>query len=242
LEHPVDEILEGGKIVKGVMSKGKTYDAELVFCNADVHPAYKFLLPNREIPKKVDSQEPSSSAMIFYWGIKKKFPELDMQNIFFSDHYEEEFDSIFNKETVHFDPTVYIHVSSKMKKDDAPDYGENWFVMMNVPSNAGQDWEKLRIEIRANVLTKLSRMLKQPIEKLIEVEDYLDPVRIEERTSSFAGALYGASSNDRMAAFFRHPNFSTVKGLHFVGGSVHPGGGIPLCLLSAKIAVGTIQK
>ncbi len=74
------------------------------------------------------------------------------------------------------------------------------------------------------------------------MEEYLDPIRIEERTSSFAGALYGASSNDRMAAFFRHPNFSKIKGLFFVGGSVHPGGGIPLCLLSAKIATNFVKS
>jgi phytoene desaturase len=242
LNHPVDEILEKNNSIIGVKSLDKIYEADVVFCNADVRAAYKYLLPNKSIPKKVDKQESSSSAMIFYWGIKKKFPELDMQNIFFSDHYEEEFKSMFVEKTVHFDPTVYIHVSSKMKSDDAPEYGENWFVMMNVPANEGQDWEKLRLEIRKNVLTKLSRMLKQPIEELIEEEDYLDPVRIEERTSSHAGALYGASSNDRMAAFFRHPNFSSVKGLYFVGGSVHPGGGIPLCLLSAKIAMGTLGK
>jgi phytoene desaturase len=241
LNHPVDEIIEENKVVKGIRSKDKVFPANLVFCNADVHPAYEHLLPKQKIPSKVEKQEPSSSAMIFYWGIKKQFPQLDMQNIFFSEHYKEEFDAIFNEKTVHFDPTVYIHVSSKMKTDDAPSYGENWFVMMNVPPNTGQDWEKLRIEIRANVISKLSRMLGVSVEELIEEEDYLDPVRIEERTSSYAGALYGASSNDRMAAFFRHPNFSPVKGLHFVGGSVHPGGGIPLCLLSAKIAVGTIK-
>ncbi|MEN9442725.1 MAG: hypothetical protein RLZ33_2802, partial [Bacteroidota bacterium] len=119
---------------------------------------------------------------------------------------------------------------------------ENWFVMVNVPSNAGQDWETIRTTIRQDVISKLSKVLNEDIESLIEEEDYLDPIRIEERTSSFAGALYGASSNDRMAAFFRHPNFSKVKGLYFVGGSVHPGGGIPLCLLSAKIACGEITQ
>ncbi|MFO0495664.1 MAG: phytoene desaturase family protein, partial [Flavobacteriia bacterium] len=111
-----------------------------------------------------------------------------------------------------------------------------------VPSNSGQDWDQLRISIRKSVIDKLSRLLDANIEDLIEEEDYLDPVRIEQRTSSHAGALYGASSNDRMAAFFRHPNFSSVQGLYFVGGSVHPGGGIPLCLLSAKIATELIPE
>jgi diapolycopene oxygenase len=108
--------------------------------------------------------------------------------------------------------------------------------MINVPSNQGQNWEQLRGIIRKRIIAKLNRLLKTDIEPLIETEDFLDPIRIEQRTSSYGGALYGASSNDRMAAFFRHPNFSKTKGLYFAGGSVHPGGGIPLCLLSAKIA------
>jgi diapolycopene oxygenase len=83
--------------------------------------------------------------------------------------------------------------------------------------------------------------LGEDISALIEEEDYyLDPIRIEQRTSSFTGALYGVSSINRNAAFFRHQNFSKIKGLYFVGGSVHPSGGIPLCLQSAKIAVGLV--
>jgi phytoene dehydrogenase-like protein len=180
--------------------------------------------------------------MIFYWGIKKQFQQLDLHNIFFSADYKTEFEHIFQNHSVSEDPTVYIHVSSKYIKEDAPENSENWFVMVNVPSNSGQNWEELRASIRASILKKLSKLLAIDIESLIEEEDYLDPIRIEERTSSHSGALYGASSNNRMAAFFRHPNFSKVKGLYFVGGSVHPGGGIPLCLLSAKIAIADIPQ
>lgn len=242
LNAPVEEIVVEEKLVKGIRTSAGFHAADFVFCNSDIRPAYNYLMPSEKIPAKVKNQEPSSSAMIFYWGIKQKFEQLDLHNIFFAEDYKKEFDTLFKQKTVDADPTVYIHVSSKMKPNDAPENGENWFVMVNVPSNSGQDWEQLRKEIRENVLKKLSRLLKQNIEQLIEVEDYLDPIRIEERTSSYAGALYGASSNDRMAAFFRHPNFSKVSGLYFVGGSVHPGGGIPLCLLSAKIAVSLLKN
>jgi len=173
--------------------------------------------------------------LIFYWGIKQSFPQLDLHNIFFSENYKEEFDTLFQKKNVSNDPTVYINITSKKLSSDAPENSENWFVMINVPSNSGQNWDDIRTTARQNILSKLSRILKTDIESLIEEEEYLDPIRIEAKTSSHAGALYGASSNDRMAAFFRHPNFSKVKGLYFAGGSVHPGGGIPLCLLSAKI-------
>ncbi|MEY3236771.1 MAG: hypothetical protein RI883_872 [Bacteroidota bacterium] len=232
----VDEIVENGKRVEGIKVNNEFIPASIVVCNSDVKPAYKFLLKNTQAKRRTLEQEPSSSAMIFYWGIKKQFEKLDLHNIFFSEDYKQEFETIFDKKAVCDDPTVYIHVSSKYNKTDAPLGCENWFVMVNVPSNSGQDWESIRKETREKVLTKVSRLLGDDISSLIEEEDYLDPIRIENRTSSFAGALYGASSNDRMAAFFRHSNFSKVKGLYFVGGSVHPGGGIPLCLLSAEIA------
>jgi phytoene desaturase len=232
----VDEIIEHEKKISGIAVNGQLIPGDVVICNSDVKPAYRYLLKHTKAPKRTLEQEPSSSAMIFYWGIRKEFPQLDLHNIFFTEDYEEEFRMMFEERTVSDDPTVYVHISSKVVRSDAPDGCENWFVMVNVPSNSGQDWDALRLKIRQNVIQKLNRILKIDLESLIETEDFLDPVRIEKRTSSYAGALYGSSSNDRMAAFFRHPNFSKTKGLYFVGGSVHPGGGIPLCLLSAKIA------
>jgi phytoene desaturase len=241
LNQKVDEILVENKSVKGIRIGTEQIFSEIVLCNSDIKPAYKNLLPKETLNPKTLAQEPSSSAMIFYWGIKQNFPQLDLHNIFFSADYQNEFSTIFENKSVCDDPTVYVHISSKMNVLDAPEMGENWFVMVNVPSNSGQDWEEMRNQIRQNVIQKLNRLLKTDIESLIEEEDYLDPIRIEQRTSSFAGALYGASSNDRMAAFFRHPNFSKINGLYFAGGSVHPGGGIPLCLLSAKIATDLVK-
>lgn len=233
--------LAKGKVT-GIETEKGIHPAGLIISNCDVKQTYNQLIPTQKAPKQTMKQEPSSSALIFYWGINRSFPGLDVHNILFSNDYEEEFKSIFDKNTVSDDPTVYIHISSKIVSDDASEGKENWFVMVNVPSDQGQDWEKLRLAVRESCIAKINRVLKTDIESLIEVEDYLDPIRISERTNSFAGALYGASSNERMAAFFRHPNFSKVNGLYFAGGSVHPGGGIPLCLLSAKIATGLIPN
>jgi phytoene dehydrogenase-like protein len=125
----------------------------------------------------------------------------------------------------------------------APAGSENWFVMVNVPADYGQDWEKLKTNLRADVISKLNRMLNTDLEAWIETEHILDPVLIESQTASFRGSLYGTSSNSKLAAFFRHPNFTTtIKGLYFCGGSVHPGGGIPLCLKSAKIVSDLIRN
>jgi phytoene desaturase len=174
--------------------------------------------------------------LIFYWGINAQFPELDVHNIFFTEDYQKEFDAIWKRRSLDSDPTVYVHISSKCQHDDAPQGAENWFVMINVPANCGQDWDQLIAEARKHILEKLSRNLGRAIEPLIVCEELLDPRKIEQKTASYQGALYGTSSNNQFAAFLRHANFSSkLNGLYFVGGSVHPGGGIPLALLSAKI-------
>lgn len=235
LNEPVTEISITNNQARQLKTAVGIYNADIIISNSDVKQTYKQLLPKTAPPKKTMQQEPSSSALIFYWGINRTFEELDVHNIFFSADYEAEFKTLFEEKTVSKDPTIYIHISSKVVKTDAPNGAENWFVMVNVPANTNQDWETLRCDIRKNVIHKINTLLKCDIEPFIIEEDYLDPLRIESRTNSFGGALYGASSNDRMSAFFRQANKSKIKGLYFVGGSVHPGGGIPLCLLSAKI-------
>ncbi|WP_205501244.1 1-hydroxycarotenoid 3,4-desaturase CrtD [Rufibacter psychrotolerans] len=235
--EPVQEILTQGSRATGVRTAQGVYEAETVVSNMDVVPTYRKLLPHQPAPETTLRQPRSSSALIYYWGMARQFPELDLHNIFFSQDYKREFEHIFRKETVADDPTVYVNITSKYTPSDAPDGHENWFVMVNVPHNSGQDWEALIQKTRESVLRKVSQALGVDLAPLITAERVWDPKGIEADTSSFAGALYGSSSNNRMAAFLRHPNFSgKLKGLYFVGGSVHPGGGIPLCLLSAKIA------
>lgn len=232
----VDEILVENGRATGVRIGERTHPADLVVTNMDMVNAYKTILRNQKQPKKLLEQPKSSSALIFYWGIKKNFPELDLHNILFSENYREEFDHIFKKGMITQDPTVYINITSVYKSDDAPQDCMNWFTMINVPNNQGQEWDTLIAEARKNIIQKLNRILKTDVESLIEVEEILDPRTIESRTSSAQGALYGNSSNNMFAAFLRHANFSSsIKNLYFCGGSVHPGGGIPLCLLSAKI-------
>ncbi len=244
LNARVDEILIKNKKAVGVQINGNTHLADIVVSNMDVYPTYKKLLKNSvKAPKKVENVESSSSALIFYWGINHSFSQLHLHNILFSNDYKKEFDTIFNKQNVCDDPTIYINITSKLKPDDAPSHCENWFLMINVPANTGQNWESIIKEARKYIIQKINRILKTDIESLILTEEILNPELIESKTSSFRGALYGSSSNNVLAAFFRHANFSSkLKNLYFCGGSVHPGGGIPLCLLSAKITSAMIQN
>ena len=239
----VEKILTENKQVIGIKTESEWVKADIVISNSDVVPTYRQLLKDHKAPEKILQQPRSSSALIFYWGIKKEFPQLDLHNIFFSEDYQTEFDYIFNKKDIHDDPTVYVNISSKDEKSDAPKDCENWFTMVNVPSNTGQNWDKIIERTRKNITAKLSRLLGEDVSKLIEFESILDPRTIESKTQSYQGALYGASSNNKYAAFLRHPNFkSSIKNLYFCGGSVHPGGGIPLCLLSGKIVSELIEK
>ena len=231
------EIVTAGKIVTGVRtSQQELLPAGVVVSNMDVVPTYRKLLPQVPAPEKTLAQPRSSSALIFYWGINREFPELHLHNIFFSKDYRQEFEYIFKQKTISPDPTVYVNITSKYTPSDAPADSENWFVMVNVPHNSGQNWAELVDVTRETIIQKLNKTLDTDLKAYIACEEVWDPVGIEADTSSFAGALYGSSSNNRLAAFLRHPNFTNkVKGLYFCGGSVHPGGGIPLSLLSAKI-------
>ncbi len=242
LEEPVTEIRCTASQVTGIKTSKGNYDFDFVASNADIRPTYERLLTKLPKPKKLLNQPKSSSGIIFYWGVNRTFDELGVHNIFFSDHYQREFEAIFSGQTMDEDPTAYVHISSKVAPEDAPAGCENWFVLMNAPANSGQDWDQLVAATRKNVIDKVSRILGVDFEKHIVSEDYLDPRRIETRTSSSGGALYGNASN-KFAAFLRHPNYRpAIKNLYWIGGSVHPGGGIPLCLSSAKIAAKLFQE
>ena len=240
---PVERILHESNKTKGLQVKGEEQHYDVVVTNMDMVNTYRKLLPDVKEPERLTKQPKSSSALIFYWGIKKQFPQLDLHNIFFSGNYKHEFDTMFQNGDVCDDPTVYVYISSKQCANDAPSGSENWFTMINVPNNTGQNWDDIKRRARQAIIKKLSRILNEDIAALIEVEDVLDPVIIEARTSSYQGALYGNSSNNMFAAFLRHANYSSqLKDLYFCGGSVHPGGGIPLCLLSARITADLVEK
>lgn len=227
----------------GLVADGIQHAFDLIVSNADVHATYRQLLADQPGPSVILDREKSSSVIVFFWGMKKQFPRLHLHNMFLSPDPKAEYDGLFTEGKVCDDPTVYVHVSSKEHTTDAPLGSENWFVMVSVPHNTGQDWDATVQRTRSNVLRRLNAQLGEELEPLIVCQKVMDPRDIETRTSSAMGAVFGNSSNGIFSAFLRHPNFSSrIKGLYFCGGSVHPGSGIPLCLLSAKITAGMIGK
>ena len=177
----------------------------------------------------------STSAMVFYWGIKGRHAEFDTHNILFSDDYRKEFYELFENNNIPNDPTVYIYISSKFAKSDAPEGFENWFVMINTPANYGQNWEETAKKVRKTIIKKIEKTTGKSIEKSIAAERVLNPKILEDKTGSYKGSIYGFSSNTKLAAFKRQANRSKkYRKLYYCGGSAHPGGGIPLVILSGK--------
>lgn len=231
----VSEIVVENKKAIGIKANQQTELFDIIISDSDT----KYLANNMVVhpqKKRINTAEPSSSALIFYWGIDKTFPELELHNIIFSSDYKKEFEKIFDEHTLIDDPTIYLFISSKIVESDAPRGSENWYVMINAPSNFNQDWESLTKTARINIIKKINKKFDIDIEKHIISEQITTPLAIEKNTLSTNGALYGNSSNSIFSAFRRHSNWiRSIKNLYFVGGTVHPGGGIPLCLASAKI-------
>lgn len=240
----VEKIIWRDKQVRGVLVNGGMVAADYVLCGADVVVTYNSLIDGAPAQRqKLNRLEPSLSGMVFLWGVGQKHPELHQHNIIFSADYAAEFDQIFRDCRVPDDPTIYIAISSKADAQHAPQHGENWFILLNMPYlAAGQRWEAETERMRQTVLEKL-RTIGIDIANHIEAESVYTPEDFQQLYASNQGSIYGISSNSRNTAFKRPANRRRdIKGLYFAGGSVHPGGGVPLVLLSGKMAAELIAE
>jgi phytoene desaturase len=243
LDSPADKIETKAGKASGVWSRNEFIHADLVVSAIDVSQTYTRLLNMPDLGSKYLKLPKSSSAIIWYWGISRKTEETGLHNIFFSSDYKGEFDALFKSKVMPADPTIYLNISSKERPSDAAAGGENWFVMVNAPANEGQNWASWIAATREVVLSRLSSELGFNVKDFIVEETYLDPISLESRTGAKGGALYGSNSNSPFAAFLRHANVSsTISNLFFCGGTVHPGGGIPLALQSAALAESYVRE
>lgn len=232
----VEHILVEGKRTVGICTAAGEVACDAVVSDVDAGYLSERLVDRHPLAGRLRRSEPSLSALIFYWAVEGRYPSLDVHNILFSADYRREFRTLFGERTLPEDPTVYLFVSSKAVPGDAPVGFENWYAMVNAPADCGQPWSELIALTRQRVAKKIEGMLGIPIESRIRAERITSPLTIASETFSRGGSLYGASSNSVWSAFLRHPSsLGSIGGLYFVGGSVHPGGGIPLCLAGAKI-------
>ncbi len=231
------------KHVHSIETDRGTFAADLVISAIDCHHFYKLARLRSHKRYQRTLKDRSTSAIVFFWGMNGSHPQLDTHNIIFSKNYQTEFEQLSKSDAVPDDPTIYIHISSKQNQSDAPHGQENWFVMVNTGSSSIDDWRVHVDTTRERVKETIRETLGIDVDSLLKAEEVMDPHNIEVNTGSYTGSLYGNASNSSMSAFFRHPNRTAdFRNVYFVGGSVHPGGGIPLCLLSARIVDDLIKK
>jgi phytoene desaturase len=239
---------ENGQVSGLTDSSGNEISADLVISNADATETYLRFFEDSEISawkrKKVDSLEPSCSGYVLLLGIDKTYHALLHHNIFFSDNYEKEFSQIFEDKVMPDNPTIYIANTSHTNPSDAPDGYSNLFVIVNAPYlNGNFDWENRETEYRRQLISKLQLRGLTDLEDHIVYSKSITPLDFYQKYRSNKGSIYGTSSNSKLSAFLRPRNkCRSVKGLYLVGGSTHPGGGIPLVTLSAFHAVELINR
>lgn len=245
----VEKILCASRRAVGVKLKnGAEMPADFVISNADAIETYRNLIEpeNRQSfsDKKLEKSEPSCSGFVLLLGARKRFAQLAHHNIFFSDNYRAEFDQIFREKRPAANPTVYVCATSQIDETQAPAGCENLFVLINAPYTSDRtDWEKEKKSYRNLIVKKLENFGLTDLENSIEFEQIITPADFEEKYRANRGSIYGVSSNGTFAAFLRPPNQSRdIKNLFFVGGATHPGGGMPLVMLSGKMAADLIQR
>ena len=239
----VSEIIVKNGRARGVEAQtGERLFADAVVCNADALSAMTALVPpaarRQWTESRVAKIEPSTSAFLLLLGVQGEYPQLAHHNSFLAADSEAEFSAIFDTQLPAEDPTIGVACQSVSDPSKAPPGCSNLFVMTNPPALSSQfDWRTEAPRYRDLVLAKLERMGLTDLRKRIVVEQRWTPLDLESRYHAYRGAIYGLSSNGWRQGFLRPPQVSPdVQGLYFVGGSTHPGGGVPLCALSGTNA------
>jgi phytoene desaturase len=235
---PAAEILLDGAAATGVrLVDGACLPAAQVVVNADPRYAYTHLLPSQaRIAERLRRLEPSCSGFVLFLGVDRIYEQLGHHTIFFSGDYPREFAAIFDKGVPAADPTIYVAATCLSDPQHAPPGHMNLFVLVNAPAtNNRVNWAREKGAYRDLVITKLERMGLHDLRRHITYEQIWSPDTIERRYNAAGGAIYGLASNNPFAAFLRPPlRAAGINRLYFVGGGTHPGGGIPLVLLSGQ--------
>ena len=231
-------VTEDEKSVGVRLENGEFLKSDYVVANSDAIETHRNLLDEKYFNEKLDRREPSCSGFVLLLGVKKKYAQLAHHNIFFSDDYAAEFDALFNDLRPAPNPTIYVCATSATDATQSPDGCENLFVLVNAPYTSSRtDWNIEAGNYRDLIIEKLENFGLEDLNESIEYEKIITPEDFEAQYRTNRGSIYGVSSNGIFSAFLRVPNRSKqIKNLFFVGGATHPGGGMPLVLLSGKMA------
>ena len=237
--------LANGRVRAVELDDGRVIETETVVSNCDVQRTYTDLLGTPEAlaeQRKIASKyEPACSGVVLYLGLDRRYEHLRHNCFLFSGNSTQEFDDIYRKGDPARDPTLYLCVPSATDPTQAPPGCESLYILVHTPYRRDRhDWDSedgLFTQYRRVILDKLKRFGMEDIEQHIVVERRLTPAGIDRMYNATGGAIYGLASHGRLHGGFKPKNRSTVvDGLYLAGGSVNPGPGTPMVMMSGVTA------
>ncbi|HEM49538.1 MAG TPA: phytoene desaturase [Caldithrix sp.] len=244
----VSRIKVNKRMAEGVvLEDGEETTSDIVVANADLPYVYHELLPDRRISKRIERLKYSCSAIVIHWGLDKTYPQLGHHSVFLSDNYNSNLNCIFKDHSISDDPSFYIHAPSRTDPTAAPD-GEDTLTVI-IPSGHAdekkpQDWNERLHKVRQSVINRLKKLGLTDIDDHIKFEFSYLPHDWKNIFNLSKGATFGSLGHNifQMGYFRPHNRHKKYRNLYFAGGSTHPGNGIPLVLLSAKLTTERILK
>jgi len=245
---PVKNIRVSGKKAESIiLEDGSEIKADVVVANADLPYVYRKLLPEKGKSRRLDRKKYSCSAICFHWGLDKTYPQMGHHSVFLSDGFREGLDRIFKDKSISDHPSFYIHAPARTDPAAAPSGQDTLSFIVgsgHVDKMKKQDWDKLKKKTHTAVVQRLKQLGLEDIEDHIKFEICYTPESWENACNITRGSVFGSLAHNLMQmGYFRpHNQHSRYKNLFFVGGSTHPGNGIPNVLLSAKLTAERILK
>ena len=238
LNSEVTEVRKQGDRVTGLMANGEFHAADIIVSNMEVIPAYEKLLAEDDaFMKTLEKYEPSCSGLVLELGLDRKYPQLAHHNFFYSDHQKEHFKTVFQKHQLPPDPTIYLVAASRTDPTVAPDGCDCLKILPHIPyiDDANPLTREDYMALKERVLDKLERMGLTDLRKHVVFEHCWTPIDIREQYNSNKGSIYGVVSDRFKNLAFKAPKQSVkYPNLFFVGGSVNPGGGMPMVVLCGQ--------
>ncbi len=240
-KKPVEKIILNGKKAEGILLEdGTIVHADLVIASADLPYVYDKLLRDKQKTKSLKKKEYSCSAIVFHWGVDKVYPQLDHHSVFLNDPYKEGLEAIFKEKSLSNNPSFYIHAPVRSDKTAAPENEDSLSVIVPVAhldERVDQDWIALKQKAREAVIRRLKEAGLTDMEEHIKFEICYLPKTWENSCNVTNGSVFGSLAHSifQMGYFRPHNQHKKYKNLYFSGGSTHPGNGVPLVLLGAKL-------
>jgi phytoene desaturase len=245
---PVRQIeVDGDQATGVVLDDGRRMAADLVVANADLPYVYRNLLPDEDAADRIDRMKFTCSTIMFYWGLSKVYPQLGPHNVFLAGDYRASFDRIFDNHTLPDEPSFYVHAPARIDPAAAPNGQDTLMVLVpvgHIDAQAPQDWAALRDRARATVLQGLADKLDiRNLADHLKFENVYTPLDWRDRYNLAKGAAFGLSHNFTQVGYLRPQNRHRRYGnLYFAGASTHPGTGLPIVLLSARLVAERILQ